>query len=363
MPKCKKPVKFTKNSGYVRCGQCKQCRKIRKLEISTKSYLEYMNQNYKAQFITLTYKPYFRPRREEFPEIRNSQGNLVTTGGSLDRKQFDRFIMRLRHHAKEMFGVNIRLQGVGEYGGLRKHPHYHLIVFGLPSKPQKLRDLINKTWVAKNPLTGEKEKLGRTEIKLLDPFQKYDLVQLKDVLPCIYYVSRYTIKKMTNQDDFKDGREPEFGTFSKNPSLGSPEKGNYTWRLFEKISRKKNILALGGLTTYEKWFIDNKLLLNYKEFKGYFKQNGYVLKLDRVLQEKLVDHVFPGLRKNIEKHLQERDYKYEKEFIKYKEKERLASRDEALLFDFTDEALMMHKKLEKEERREKLTKLEKGEKI
>jgi len=65
-----------------------------------------------AFFITLTY-----------------DDDHVPTDMSLNNRDYQTFLKRLRHHAK---GCDLRYLLCGEYGGRTQRPHYHAILFGVP---------------------------------------------------------------------------------------------------------------------------------------------------------------------------------------------------------------------------------------
>lgn len=115
----------------INCGKCYPCLQRRQAE-----WIFRLNQELKecntAYFVTLTY------RTEEVP--RTKKGFMT-----LDREDVKKFMKRLRYYAEQP-GIRyehlirrkyqikdeeqkpIKYYAVGEYGSLRKRPHYHLIV-------------------------------------------------------------------------------------------------------------------------------------------------------------------------------------------------------------------------------------------
>lgn len=80
-----------------------------------------------ACFLTLTYS------QETIP---------LTTNGAVTLKRADLsgFLKRLRSHLK---AVKLRFFAIGEYGETTHRPHYHLILFGMPSCAKSLKGSLN----------------------------------------------------------------------------------------------------------------------------------------------------------------------------------------------------------------------------
>lgn len=166
-------------------------------------------QNRDNAYITLTYDDEHLPR-------------LADTGiPTLEPMDYVKWLKRLR----KALPFKIRFFLVGEYGGIKHRPHFHAIIFGMPScrRGRTLRlpgpgnqptdaanccsicKLILKTW------TDEKGK----PIGLIDA----DQVNFK----VARYVARYVVKKYTGPaEEMYAGRYPEFARMSlKNGGIGS----------------------------------------------------------------------------------------------------------------------------------------------
>lgn len=128
-----------------------------------------------ASFVTLTYSP------EELPG-----------GGSLSRLHWRQFTN----------GIGYRYFGCGEYGERSGRPHYHFVLFGLDP-------------MGAEAFCGSRWRRGLIHVGL-------------DVTAHVArYVAAYTVKKMTSdrhefQQDYLQGREPEFARMSRRPALGWP---------------------------------------------------------------------------------------------------------------------------------------------
>ncbi len=64
----------------------------------------------------------------------------------MDKRDAQLFIKRLRSNAKRRYGITyLRYYICGEYGSLRGRPHYHAIIFGLPSN-SITEQLVSDSW-------------------------------------------------------------------------------------------------------------------------------------------------------------------------------------------------------------------------
>lgn len=255
--KCLRPTKFGTNEVHNVCGQCMPCRINKRTEWHTKLMLEWQTWKQGA-FITLTYSNEYLPEKEHFK------------GGSLDKKDFQKFMKRFRKYYQEKYGKNkIRYFGVGEYGERFKRAHYHILMFNVD--PIWTEKIVQKAW-----------KFGITQTDLLNQNR-------------IKYTIGYTIKKETNIKDFPDGRVPEFSLMSKNPGMGW-----YALPKFAEVLKKRDLYPSRSLNGYHKWLIekDGKEL---KTWNGIFKQGKNYYRFDRNCMTKLAQLVDPTLKEILEK--------------------------------------------------------------
>jgi len=169
-------------SDVVACGKCPPC--LRKRQ---HGWIFRLQQEEKVSsssaFITLTYEDQFLPF--------NDSGHMT-----LVTKDHQLFIKRLRKNIKEHFPEEIekpiKYYAIGEYGDEKHRPHYHSIMFNLPTSYLDHPQLLEKDW-----------QKGRTQI---DPCNQ----------KTIAYVTGYMKKTMyTEERDPLDDRKPEFSMMSK----------------------------------------------------------------------------------------------------------------------------------------------------
>jgi len=171
------------------CGQCMPCRYMRRRVWSHRIMLE-ASQYEDNCFVTLTYSD------DMMPEDR-----------SLEPTHLTKFLKRLRHRFPDR---KLRYFGVGEYSDApAERPHYHLIVFNMP------------TCEYKKTRNHRKEccKLC-SDVREIWGYGRIELSTVSD--GTALYVSGYVVKKMTRRDDIRlNGRHPEFARMS----LGSRGEG------------------------------------------------------------------------------------------------------------------------------------------
>ena len=194
-----KPFAFAKGFNLP-CGQCIGCR----LKYSQEWAIRLMHENQMHEqscFITLT-------MNNEYLETRDNPY-------SLDKKEFQRFMKRLR----KSYGKEIRYFHCGEYGEKNNRPHYHAIIFGMDFEDKELFQV-------------------RDEIRLytsetLAKLWPYGFVTIGEVtMESCAYVARYVCKKHKGAGAAEhyirwcpstgEGIpiEPEYATMSRKPGIG-----------------------------------------------------------------------------------------------------------------------------------------------
>ena len=193
--------RYKKKLVILPCGQCLDCRCRYAQEWANRIMLEaqYHDESY---FITLTYD------EEHVPVALDKSGEPVYT---LQPKDLQDFIKRLRSDQEYHKDNRIRFYAVGEYGSTTHRPHYHIIVFGL-----KIDDL---ELIGKNrhgTLLHDSKKireiwgLGLTEV---------DQMSWESAAYC----ARYTVKKLGKKEtSFYEDHNlvPEFSRMSLKPAIG-----------------------------------------------------------------------------------------------------------------------------------------------
>lgn len=245
--KCIRPTQFDKTKPFVSCGQCKPCRIVRKTEWLTKLYLEFKHTK-KAVFVTLTYDDANLPHADEY------------IGGTLVKKDLQDFIKRYRRNYQYHYGEReIRYFAVGEYGDKSDRAHYHLIIYNVD--PLASQKIVDSSWS-----------------KGINHCADVNVARLK-------YTVGYTLKKMTGEHQFPDGRQPEFSLKSIKPSLGSYSLDAFAKKLIKRGHYPANALGMEEMFHVKRF--DNGIEL--KLWNGWFKVDKQNYKLDRNMMIKLAE--------------------------------------------------------------------------
>lgn len=192
---------------HLPCGKCLGCMLERSRQWAIRCVHE-AKMHERNCFITLTYNDEHLPAYE-----------------SLDYTDFQKFMKRLRKHAK---GHKIRFFMCGEYGDRRKRPHYHACIFGYDFMD---RVLFKRTGSGSNIYTSE-------ELQKIWSDNKENPIGFASVGDVTFdsagYISRYVLKKsfghMADHEykeiDMETGevisREKEFVHMSLKPGIGYP---------------------------------------------------------------------------------------------------------------------------------------------
>lgn len=172
------------------CGQCRGCRhgKAKGWAARCVHEAQLYDEN---SFITLTYN------NEHVPK-----------NGSLNKRDFQLFMKRLR---KYFFGnekSTIRYYYCGEYGDELSRPHFHALLFNIDFKDKTV-------WKVEDGNTHYRSKI----------LEKIWDLGYSTIGPVTYstaaYVARYCLKKITGKTapDHYQGRKPEFTDMSTNPGI------------------------------------------------------------------------------------------------------------------------------------------------
>ena len=209
----------------VACSQCLGCRLDRSrmwaMRITHEASLyEYSEGN---SFITLTYE------NEHLP-----------LNGSLDVRDWQKFMKRLRHHLSPK---KVRFYMAGEYGedesGRIGRPHFHAIIF-------------NHMFGGRELWKSDRGVEVYTSTELADVWQKGFVTVGEVTFQSAAYIARYTMKKRTGKQseviDPETGLRwyerihpetgevvsvnPEFSTMSRNPGIGGSWYEKYKTDVF-----------------------------------------------------------------------------------------------------------------------------------
>ncbi|AXH75358.1 MAG: replication initiator protein [Microviridae sp.] len=188
---CLRPITVKDRNGHatqIRCRSCREC-KIRDVKDWGFRNRAELRQSYNAYFITLTYSDestHFTGKleishvREYLKTLRNKVGYLYDRGEKVP--------------TIERNASNLRFFAVGEYGDKFGRPHYHMILYNIPTFKHPQDKYFNE---------------HKEVYKLISESWKEGLVHVGDVnMSSINYVCKYIFK----QDGFR--------IMSKNPAIG-----------------------------------------------------------------------------------------------------------------------------------------------
>lgn len=249
----------------VGCGECYACRLkktdhwIDRLDLESRCHV------HQPIFLTLTYSP------ENVPK--NEKGILC-----LKLRDVQLWLKRLR---KLFPGCSIRYIYLGEYGGRTARPHYHAIIFGIPSNPE-LPSIIESTW-----------KLGHVRVSYVNDKR-------------IAYCASFHI----NSSAWPPGATKPFVQYSRNPGLG---------RSFCDLqSSKERHLPYLDISTGEIRVDERSLQFTRRSgrlrplppyIRRVFYPEGYPLPIKFESTEEYLDRVYPGLPFHTSRRLINSDYK------------------------------------------------------
>lgn len=209
------------------CGQCLGCRLSHAASWADRILLEaqYHDQSY---FVTLTYDDAHVP-------VSQSQDGIDNL--TLDPKDLQDFIKRLRYYCDYHGLPPIRTYQVGEYGSQFKRPHYHLILFGFSPPDGDIKEIgrnkrkamlhsssiIEQCWsfpARRDMLDVRSGSLIRAGDHSLAGRVQVDRMTWEAAAYC----ARYCVKKLgKREDDFYKVNNivPEFQRMSNRPAIGA----------------------------------------------------------------------------------------------------------------------------------------------
>lgn len=150
---CTSPISIYNNSKYVNlhsfdvkrtvpCGHCWQCQLAKQSEYAIRGFYEWqdsLNKGSYAYWDTLTYRESKLPRVCGVP--------------CFNRRHLQLFMKKLRYRLKKHYNLPkdaFRYLAVGEYGGKKERPHYHVIFFCKFNRevcsPTEFHDLVKSIW-------------------------------------------------------------------------------------------------------------------------------------------------------------------------------------------------------------------------
>lgn len=219
MDRINSSINATEKASWIPCRKCEGCRADQMKEWAVRCMAEAScwENNW---FVTLTLSD-DNLKDHIYDEIITPKGITYcddgTWGASLQQgkgSEIEKFMKDLREYFRYHYGeTDIRFYMCGEYGSLYGRPHYHMILFNLNLKPDKL-----KAW----KLTPEGMLYRSEEIEKIWG-KGFVTVAEVNMLTC-QYVAGYVLKKFRNgwgdEYYYQEGRIPEYHNESRRPGIG-----------------------------------------------------------------------------------------------------------------------------------------------
>jgi len=227
------PITFDASSGdpsqklTIPCGKCLACKERKAREWSIRCMHE--SQMHDANcFITLTYDD-------------ESLKKYCPTG-SLDKREFQLFMKRLRKAIYEQTSKQIRYYACGEYGDKFLRPHYHAAIFGYDF-------LLDRQQITNT------ERALYTSATLRDAWQRGHVSIGNLDWASAAYIAGYVGKKQLGPSKrfHYQGLAPEFNLSSRAPGLGSTWLDKFGTDIYQY-----DIAVLNGLTYRPPKYYDTK---------------------------------------------------------------------------------------------------------
>lgn len=213
---CLKPIWLTETSDrfgqYVPCGKCYNCLQ-KKRSVWTNRMMKENKEANSGYFVTLTYN------EENIPLVDVWNFDI----GTLYRPDLVNFIKRLRTNVAKWTYVSddwfkksektgkwspkVRYFACGEYGKYGNRPHYHIILWNLPTD-----------FVEEDPVHG------KIYSDLLDSTWSKGIVDVGTVTEAsCHYVAKYTLDPLVNENwrILDQEIQKPFAVMSRNPGIGN----------------------------------------------------------------------------------------------------------------------------------------------
>lgn len=196
----------------VDCRKCVNCRSKKKFSYIQRVDFETQQHESKPLFVTLTYN-----------------NKYIPSDGSVSKRDIQLFKKRFNKVISQVFGKRLRYFITSEYSPSGR-PHYHLLIFGLPSKPTNFSQfnywifqlrLINYCW--REPIKESFKEYLSHNYKVLfqskrcrtnDPYS-YGFINASVSRNAAGYVTKYIMKPL----QVPDGRQSNFTLISINMGI------------------------------------------------------------------------------------------------------------------------------------------------
>lgn len=191
----KKQTNIDGSTIIVPCGKCPECRR-RRIAGWTHRLLQEDKKAISAFFLTLTY---------DVDHVPITKNKFLT----LKKHDLQCFIKRLRKMQK----TKIIYFACGEYGGQKKRPHYHMILFNLEKDQYAV-----EAWTLDKKLIGE---------------LKFGTVTGSSIAYTLKYMDKPSVVPQFKNDD----REKEFQVMSKGIGASYISEKSINWHNADKLNR------------------------------------------------------------------------------------------------------------------------------
>lgn len=241
----------------VPCGKCPPCLK-RRVDSWVFRLLQEDKVSTSSHFVTLTY---------DTRSVPISKNGFMT----LDKKAFPAFMKRLRKNT----GIKgIRYYACGEYGTKNDRPHYHAIIFNVPTV-----SAFADAWSYLD--CGERVAFGQLDVGQVSG-------------DSIGYVCKYMDKRKQIPKHARDDRQPEFSLMSK--GLGANYLTDQARRYHKSHLDQLYLTKPGGFRiAMPKYYRDKIFSDDEKKKQLHLVKHACDLKIDEVDQVLIAQGVDPDL--------------------------------------------------------------------
>jgi len=197
------PIVFNVADGYcdlpvqIPCGKCIGCRLDKTAQWAMRIMCE-ADMHEKNCYLTLTYEE-----------------DSLNEKSSLQKKDVQGFWKRLRNDLSVLYGnspdyKSVRYFSAGEYGDLRKRPHYHAALFGEDFSSDRI------PWQQ-----GVKDILYRSPT--LEKAWGKGICTIQELNhESALYIAKYVVKRLSGERESEyEGKQPEFALMSRRPGLAA----------------------------------------------------------------------------------------------------------------------------------------------
>lgn len=240
---------------YLPCGRCIGCRERIAREWTVRCVHE--SQMHDAScFITLTYS------QEAYDKY--------VKDGSLNKREFQLFMKRLRKDVENATGKKIRFFAAGEYGGNGERPHYHAGIFGYDFPDKYL-------WTTRGG-----NKLYRSERLEKIWNRGYCTIGNMDYASAAY-LAGYVVKKLQGprRVNLSNSKQQEFALMSRRPGIGATWLEKYADDIYSHDE-----CIINGLTMPVPKYYDNK----YKDIEMIKSKRAKINFTSKQLRDKEINH-------------------------------------------------------------------------